>query len=417
MLASAPCPRVLLLTPWFPNSPGDREGNFVYGSAASLVRAGASVGVLVARPLLTFAVSRWGHQTTSPRFDRAAFPELEFMRLVRYMGIPRNVLPSADAWLHDRAVGAALDEAVAEFRPSIVHAHTEGEGPVAVAAARKFNLPLVITLHGINTAPRYFASNYRRARFRDALVAADRVVAVGQPLVPFFAEFTGDDVSLDVIPNGFEPPADLPRVRTEGGSLLRFISVSNLHEGKGIDIALQALAKARDFGLEDFSYTIVGEGEQRKALAALASNLRLQDRVRFAGACAHGKVYELLHEADIFLLPSYREAFGVAYLEAMAAGLLAVGVEGQGPAAFIRDGETGCLVPPHDAEALAGRLISLAQDRARLRAMAAAGRAYVTQNLTWDSHAQRLLQLYDDVLHQGGAAPSRPAPLPERHTS
>lgn len=417
MLASAPRPRVLLLTPWFPNSPGDREGNFVYGSAASLVRAGASVGVLVVRPLLTFAVSRWGHHATSPRFDRAAFPEFEFMRLVRYAGIPRNVLPAADAWLHDRAVSAALEAAVAEFRPSVIHAHTEGEGPVAVAAARKFNLPVVVTLHGINTAPRYFASDYRRARFRDALVAADRVVVVGQPLVPFFAEFAGDGVSFDAIPNGFEPPADLPRVRTDTGGPLRFISVSNLHEGKGIDIALQALAKARDLGLEDFSYTIVGEGEQREALTALVADLRLQDRVRFAGACAHSKVYELLREADIFLLPSYREAFGVAYLEAMAAGLLAVGVEGQGPAAFIRDGETGCLVPPHDAEALAGRLISLAQDRACLRAMAAAGRAYVTENLTWDSHAQRLLQLYDDVLHQSGAAPSRPAPLSERHTS
>lgn len=390
-------PRVLIVTPWFPNAPGDREGNFIFSSTASLAHAGLPVAVLVVRPWLTFALSRMGHEAVSGRFDPAAFPDFRLVQLVHYLSIPRNRLPKLDAWLHDRTVGDALMSLASEFKATLIHAHTEGEAPIATAVGQKLNIPVVVTLHGINTAPRYFDLPFRRARFKLALSAADRVILVGKPLEKVFAEVVGRASNFRIVPNGFNPPAMAPCLPFAKEDKVRFISVSNLHEGKGIDVALMAMAKARSQGLENFTYTVIGDGSERETLVALAARLGLQDKVRFAGACAHDQVYTLLREADVFVLPSYREAFGIAYLEAMAAGLLAIGVEGEGPSVFIRDGETGFLVPPRDPDRLAACLIAVANNRDEMRAIAAAGRAYVTRNLTWDRHAQKLIDLYREV--------------------
>jgi glycosyltransferase involved in cell wall biosynthesis len=115
------------------------------------------------------------------------------------------------------------------------------------------------------------------------------------------------------------------------------------------------------------------------------------------GACAHDQIYILLKSADVFVLPSYREAFGIAYLEAMASGLLAIGVESEGPSAFIKHGDTGFLVPPRDSDALARQLIRIAGDRPAMRKIAESGRDYVTRNLTWNRHAEKLIDIYREL--------------------
>ena len=390
--------RVLFLSPWFPNVPGDREGNYVYESARSLVKAGANVAVLVARPWLRKRLGQERYRALSERFDPARFDSFSSVQVAHYLSIPGNRAPRLSAWLHDRVVGKALFSLAESFAPDLIHAHTEGEAAVAVHVGRRLNLPVVVTLHGINTAARYFDSPFLRARFKTPLAAADRIILVGEPLKSHFVELVGDVKNFRVIPNGFEPPVMRARAPIAQERAIRFISVANLHEGKGIDIALKALAEARRRALDDFAYTIVGDGLERENLEALASQLGLQGVVHFAGACPHDRVYEFLRAADVFLLPSYREAFGVAYLEAMAAGLLAIGVEGEGPSAFIDDGETGVLVAPRDVDRLAERLVALAKDRSAMQAMAAAGQAYVIGHLTWDHHARKLMALYAEMV-------------------
>ncbi|HVZ51725.1 MAG TPA: glycosyltransferase [Pseudolabrys sp.] len=394
--------RALVLAPWFPNRPGDRDGNFIYDSANALARAGVSVAVLVVRPLLRTRLGQARYRSLSGHFDAAAFPQFAEVRLAHYLSVPGSRLPRLSAWLHDAAVRRVLMDLGRSFKPTVIHAHTEGEAPVAVAVGKALGVSVVVTVHGINTAPRYFGSAYRRERLATALRAADRVVLVGKPLERPFAALVQNTDNFTVVPNGFTPPQLSPRRAAGSERTLRFVAVANLHPGKGIDIALQALANARARGLDDFTFTIVGDGAERPALEALAAELGLNDRVRFSGACAHAEIYAFLTQGDVFVLPSYREAFGVAYLEAMAAGLLAIGVEGQGPSAFIRDGETGFLIPPQNVEALADCLLRLARDRATLQRVASAGQRHVMQELTWAHHAERLAALYNDLPRQMG---------------
>src|SRR5262249_2596032 len=110
------------------------------------------------------------------------------------------------------------------------------------------------------------------------------------------------------------------------------------------------------------------------------------------------RIYELLAEADVFLLPSYREAFGVAYLEAMAVGLVAIGVRGQGPQAFIEHAKTGFLVEPIDVANLSDCILYIASHRERAREIARAGAVLVRSKFNRSSHAQRLISIYSEML-------------------
>ena len=140
------------------------------------------------------------------------------------------------------------------------------------------------------------------------------------------------------------------------------------------------------------------DGRERAALESMAQDLGIGGQVRFVGAVGHDEVYAHLAQADVFLLPSYREAFGVAYLEAMACGLLAIGVRGQGACAFIRDGETGLLAEPRDVESLVACLQKVLDRPDEMQAVAAAGRDLVRSEFTWRRHAEKMAAVLQEVI-------------------
>jgi len=387
-------PSVLILTPWFPNRPGDRDGNFIHDSAAALQRKGIATHVVVAR---RHALPRPGdrYRTLSPGFDGAAFTNLASVTLRRYFAIPRNKALRWTEGLQRARVMPALRDIAARTQPALIHAHTEAEAPLAVEAARMLRIPCIVTLHGINRAPSAAAPAYR-AHIGAALGRTDRIVLVGEPLRGFFREVAGREDHFRVVPNGVAlPVAEHPSLFQR--ERLRFISVANLHEGKGIDLTLAALGELQHKGRHDWSYTIVGDGPEREHLVAEAARLGLSRQVSFRGAVTNDTVWTLLRESDVFVLPSSPEAFGIAYLEAMASGLLAIGVRGEGPSAFIEDGVTGFLVEPRNVASLGVRLSECLASRERIRQIAAAGCAHVRQNFTWDAHAEKLLDVYREV--------------------
>jgi glycosyltransferase involved in cell wall biosynthesis len=230
-------------------------------------------------------------------------------------------------------------------------------------------------------------------------MAADRIILVGEPLREFFKGYIGSDEKFQVVPNGIDPPpARLGKPIFENRPH-RLVSVANLQEGKGIDLTLHALARLKSEGVSDWTYRIIGEGRERPALLKLTAELGLSDKVTFVGAIRHAEIFDSLASEDIFVLPSYREAFGIAYLEAMAVGLLTIGVTGQGPSQFIRDGENGVLLPPRDVEALVAALRDvLTGDCQRWRKIAREGQHTARNAYTWDHHARQLVSVYEQAI-------------------
>jgi glycosyltransferase involved in cell wall biosynthesis len=394
-----PRPRaVVVLTPWFPNTPNDRKFTYIYDSAAALTRLGLAVHVLVCRPFtppfLDFLAPEW----TKGRIETETFGELASLTAINYPGLPGGRLRRFTNPLASRRIGLALKRLAVRSRAELIHAHTEGLALVASGVARQLGLPSAVTVHGLNTDPQFLHAPSQRAMFRHALGGTDRVILVGKPLWSFFSTLVGRDDHFRIVHNGVRFPIDLDRRPILGFSQsIRFITVSNLHEGKGVDVALRALALARDAGFEHWDYTIVGEGAERGALIDLSHSLGLSDRVRFLGAHPHEKIFEFLSEADIFVLPSYREAFGISYLEAMAAGLVAIGVQGQGPEAFIEHGKSGFLVEPKSPRSLADCILGIVAQPEAARGIGAAGMKLVRSAFTWDAHASRLTEVYREL--------------------
>ena len=119
-----------------------------------------------------------------------------------------------------------------------------------------------------------------------------------------------------MISNGCELFFDAPPERAHDPVTPTILSIGRLTGAKNHEAALQALAGLTD---RDFRYVLLGDGEERERLIALAAELGLSDRVTFAGHRSDIRPYLL--DADMFLLPSLWEGFGLAAVEAMNAGL------------------------------------------------------------------------------------------------
>ena len=141
---------------------------------------------------------------------------------------------------------------------------------------------------------------------------------------------------------------------------------------------------------------VAGGGPERSALERLARELGVD--VSFVGAVGRARLVELMRGADLFAFPSRYEAFGIALLEAMAAGTPAVAARVGGIPEFANDGENALLVPPDDEDALAAALTRLASDDALCERLAAGGRARAAE-LSWARIAPRYVNLYRRVAH------------------
>jgi glycosyltransferase involved in cell wall biosynthesis len=272
------------------------------------------------------------------------------------------------------------------FAFDLVHAHYAAPAGDAVVRARP-GVPLVVSVHGGDVLavpdrwPRHGGPAVRRALGAARLVLAnsrgtlDRARALGA-------------VEARVVHLGTDPPAtaapepDAPVL----------VTVANLVARKRHADVLEALAH-----LPGVVWEIVGDGPERGALEQRAAALGLGGRVRFHGHRPPDEAVALARRGTAFVLPSVDEAFGVAYVEAMAAGVPAVGCRGEpGPEEIAGRGGGMRLVPPRDPAALAAALRDLlAADRRPLRA---AARETVARHFTWARCGERTVEAYAEAL-------------------
>jgi glycosyltransferase involved in cell wall biosynthesis len=148
----------------------------------------------------------------------------------------------------------------------------------------------------------------------------------------------------------------------------------------------RALARLRDLR---WQLLVVGDGPARPEVEALLCALG-EDRVAFAGLVAEPALPALYAAADLFVWPAVREAYGLAMLEAQAAGLAVVAGREGGVAEVVADGRSGVLAPPRDPAALAAAVRDLLERPARCRALAAAAMSFVANERSIEQAAALL---------------------------
>jgi glycosyltransferase involved in cell wall biosynthesis len=147
--------------------------------------------------------------------------------------------------------------------------------------------------------------------------------------------------------------------------------------------------------LPDTHFLIFGEGELRPALTRQIKHLGLEHRVSLAGFRAD--ILPLLKGLDLFVMSSITEGLGTSILDAMAAGKAVVGTTAGGIPEAVEHGVTGLLVPPHNADALAGAILTLLKDEALRRRMGEAGLERVRGRFSVDRMIDETLAVYERV--------------------
>lgn len=291
----------------------------------------------------------------------------------------------------------------------VVHVTAELYAPLgALAAGRK---PLIVTGHGsyvLYPAQRKFpaATVYRWAYGRAHFVCVSRYTAnTLRALIP--------NARISVVNNGVDAgryaaiwAAQQSRTVAKRGRLV--VSLGALKPRKGTLALVRALAVVRQ-RLPDVRGVIIGDllmepayvAQVRAEIAALG----LSDVVQLTGRLPDGEVQRWLAEADVFVLPSINdgwkfEGFGLAHLEASAAGLPVVSTRGNGVEDAVEDGVSGILVSQDRvAEELPAALLKLLENPHHAQTMGAAGHAKA-QALSWTRTAAQTMQVYHAVLGQ-----------------
>jgi glycosyltransferase involved in cell wall biosynthesis len=190
--------------------------------------------------------------------------------------------------------------------------------------------------------------------------------------------------------------ADLPApVRHRADTI---VSVAHLVTRKRHADVLRALWLLRDTHPHT-RYVVVGDGPERAALARLAVDLGLAGRVEFRGAVPHADAVEAARSAALFVLPSVDEAFGVAYVEALAGGVPAIGCRHEpGPEDLHALTDGMLLVAAGDPEGLARTISALLSDERERRRLGADARAAVERHLTWEACGRATVAAYEAAL-------------------
>jgi glycosyltransferase involved in cell wall biosynthesis len=384
--------RVAVVAEYYPRAHDPVLGVWAHRQALAARDAGADVRVLVLyRPIPPLAtppreiVPATRRLLAQPR--RATLDGIE-VEYVRFASPPRPAAyGSWGAWAAP-AAAVAMRRLRRTFPFDLVHAHNAV--PAADAVLRGgLAAPLVVSVHGSDVyfaAPRFAAG---AAAVRRALASA-RLVLANSAGTERRARALGA-LRTRVVHLGTDLPALAEAAGPEPPLL---VTVGHLVARKRHADVLRAMALLRD-RRPDLRYLVIGDGPERIALRRLAAELRLSDRVELAGQLDHAEALRRARAASLFVLPSVDEAFGVAYVEAMAAGVPAIGTRGEpGPEEIAAAGGGIALVDPGDADGLARTIDGLLDDRPAR----AAARATVEAAFTWERCGAETVRAYEDAL-------------------
>ncbi len=385
--------RVAIVAEYYPRAADPVLGVWAHRQAVAAAAAGADVHVLVLhRPLPSRAALR-------SRSPRALVAPLRQPLRSELDGVPVSYVPflapprprSYESWGAWAAapLALALRRLRRHFPFDLVHAHYAAPAGDAVRRAR-VGRPLAISVHGGDLLAVAEQSETGARTVRDALGHAAVVLANSAGMERRARRFGA--ANTRVVHLG----SDLPD--TPGAAPARLVTVGHLIARKRHADVLRALWLLRD-AQPAVEWVVVGDGPEREPLERLAAELGLAERVRFTGALPHARALEEARRGGVFVLPSVDEAFGVAYVEAMAGAVPAIGCRGEdGPEEIAAAGEGIRLVAPGDPEDLARELGALLEADDWRHELGAAARATVERAFTWDACGRATVAAYEDAL-------------------
>ena len=286
---------------------------------------------------------------------------------------------------------------VRQISPDLLNVHyASGYGSLAGAVK---GLPIVLNVWGSDVLLFPEKSTVHRSWLIGNLRKAVLIVSSSRVMAQKVKELVNGDIPVHVVPFGVDTELFTPVDRTAEDDTLVLGTVKALAPVYGIDVFLRALALVMNDPVNrKVRALIAGGGLQDKELRALASELRIADKVEFLGAVPHASVPRILHRLDIFCALSRSESFGVSVIEASACGLPVIVSDAGGLPEVVEHGVTGLVVPKEDPFAAAKAMQELISSASLRKRMGGAGRQRVNDLYAWDRAVEKMLTLFRSVV-------------------
>ena len=380
---------VCVVAEYYPRRRDPVLGVWAHLQALAARDAGADVRVLaLERPVPPLGTFR--HPTgviralrgiaSQPRRETRDGLQVEY---VRFLAPPRDrSYVNWDRWAR-RPLERALAKLDSEWPIDVVHAHyalPAGRAVRGWAAAQ--DRPLVVSVHGGDVHGPLLKGDVARGRIGEVLRDAAAVLCNSADTLTRAEALTGGSMRGRVVRLGAQPPENPPpKHREPTVATLGHVIARKRHED-----VLHALSAARD-QIPGVRWIVIGDGPERARLERLTADAGV--RATWLGQLDHDDALRELARCHAMALPSVDEAFGVAYVEALACGVPAIGVHGEGgPEEIAATAEGMVLVPPRDPTALAGAIVDVLSDPPPASA----------EHFTWEACGRATVQAYRDVL-------------------
>ncbi|RAU97591.1 glycosyl transferase family 1 [Mycobacterium colombiense] len=321
---------------------------------------------------------------------------------------PVDVLPSVGDW------AATLDRIWSTERPDVVHAYGWLGGLAAQLAARRRRIPTVQTFLGLAATSRGHAGAERSERERiEPLLARSATWATGESSddVDALARLRHRRARVSTLTCGVDAerysPAG-PAASRNGMQRVLYVAPNPLW-CNGLDIAIRALPKVRgaELVIVENDTTKNGHDHARAQLQRLASELGVEDRVRFAGRVADAELPKFIRSADVVACTPRQPPRATTVLQAMSSGVAVVAATVGVLADVVLDDITGLVVPPENPVVLAAAARRLLAQHFQSKSMGSAGRSRAMSRFAWQRIALDALNIYETVAPQHrGASPS-----------
>jgi len=303
---------------------------------------------------------------------------------------------------------------------ALIHANFFMSALVAANLKKYLQIPYVVTFHALGFVRKIYQKEKdtfpaERINIEKHIVAdANQIIAeCPQDREDLITHYGADPAKITIVPCGFNPKEFFPIDKQKARSALNLnpnekiiLQLGRMVPRKGVDNVIRAMAKLKEFISPVRLIIVGGEADtpdpdltpEIKRLEQIAAEENISDKVVFTGRRSRKVLKYYYAASDIFVSTPWYEPFGITPLEAMACGIPVIGANVGGIKYSVADKESGFLVPPHNPDVLAGKIVQLLSNETLYHAMQKNAIRRVHKFFTWSKVADKVHHMYEKVL-------------------
>lgn len=336
-----------------------------------------------------------------------SFTDGPMMERLKEMGVETRLIYTEKPF--DIRIWGQVKRLLQAEAPDVIHAHGTRASSNVLWAARKLGIPVIYTVHGwsfhqdqhpLVRRLRILGEKYLTERSEVNISVSASNQQSGKEMIPQFRSVV---INNGIDQQKFDPERAYSDVRAELGIardsvVVLFIARFTAHKQPLtlIRAFARALTMLQGIGAAGLHLLMVGDGDEKEAGVALARELGLEDKIIFQAF--RQDVPDVLHAADIFVLPSLWEGLPIGLLEAMAMRKAVIGTRVDGTREVLQDGDNGLMVEPGDVDGLAAAIVRLAADRELRESLRARAFQTVRQRFDAATMTREIESIYSKVL-------------------